>query len=112
MPRSSFWVTNLVIPNAAQASNELNGSDLRDADSITIFAPGTLPEAVRVQIAHVGSPVAADWRDLDQGSGDIVIAAGQAISIDFTAFSKLRLFAAAAVAAERVFNVNKAVSFR
>lgn len=105
--RHTVFVTNLVIPNAGTESNMLTVNDLRDAESIAIFAPATLPEAVRVQIANVKAPVAADWRDLDEGAGDIVIAAGQARILDFLSFQAIRLLSGVAVAAERIFNVNK-----
>lgn len=104
--RRTVFVTNLVIPNGGTESNELLMSDVEDAESITIFAPATLPEATKVQVANTRSPVSADWRDLDEGAGDIAIGAGQARVLDFLSFSALRL-SAAAVAAERTFNVNK-----
>lgn len=110
--RATVPVTNLVIANGATASNELGIEHVADAESLTIFAPGTLPETVKIQVADNSSPVSADWRDLDQGAGDVTVGAGQAISIDFTAFRKLRLLANGAVAAERVFNVNKIISTR
>lgn len=105
--RHTAFVTNLVIAAAATESNVLTVADIRDAESIAIFAPAVLPETVKVQIANSASPVAADWRDLDEGAGDIVIAAGQARVLDFLSFMALRLQAGVGVAAERVFNVNK-----
>lgn len=110
--RATAWVTNLVIAAAATESNALTAGELADAETLTIFAPGTLPEAVRIQVSNTNSPAAADWRDLDEGGGDIVIGAGQARSVDLVAFKAIRLLAAAGVAAERVFNVNKSFSTR
>lgn len=105
--RYPAFVTNLTILLGAVNSNELYRSDLSDAESLAIFAPAVLPEAVKIQIANNTSPVAADWRDLDEGAGDIVIAAGQVRVIDLIPFMALRLQAGVAVAADRVFNVNK-----
>lgn len=104
--RYTVFVTNLVIPNGGTESNALTIDDVGDAESIAIFAPAVLPEATKVQIANNKSPVAADWRDLDEGAGDIAIAAGQARVLDFLSFMALRL-SSAVTAAERVFNVNK-----
>lgn len=105
--RRTVFVTNLSILTAATDSNALSVAELEDAESITIFAPAVLPEAVKVQIANNKAPAAGDWRDLDEGAGDIVIGAGQARTLDFLSFQSLRLQAGAGVAADRVFNVNK-----
>lgn len=102
-------LTTLTIPNGQQNSNELYLTDYRDADSLTIFGPAVLPEVVTVQIAPNKSPVAADWADLQRPIGtDLAISAGNATTIELPSFSAIRVRAGAAVAADRVFPVNKA----
>ena len=99
-------VTSFVIESGQTESNTLTATDFRDADSLSIFAPTTLPETVTLQAAPNSSPVAADWVDVDRG-GDVTMVAGAVKTIELPAFMALRLRAGVAVAATRTFPVNK-----
>jgi hypothetical protein len=111
---------DLVIPNAGTDSNILlahglptapnmatTGDGFRDADSITIFAPDTLPETVTVQVDS--SETAVNFNPLFRGAADVTVPAGKAITIELLSFKALKVVAGAGVAAQRTFKVNKNV---
>lgn len=110
---------DLVIANGQTDSNVLFAADLpagsmvttgngfRDADSITIHPPDTLPEATVVNVDN-SEPVATNFSPLQRGGGDLTLPAGKAVTIELISFKAIKLVAAA-VGAERRFKVNKAV---
>lgn len=119
MGQHQFPLPDLVIPSGQTDSNVLlatgrptapamatSGDGFRDADSITISAPDTLPETVTVHVDTDESAV--NFNPLFRGA-DVTIGAGKAVTIDLISFRALKLVAGAGVAAERRFEVNKAV---
>lgn len=111
---------DLVIASAGTDSNILlsagaptapnmatTGDGFRDADSITIFAPDTLPETVTVHVDSAESAV--NFNPLQRGGADVVIAAGKAVTIELISFKALRLISGVGTAATRTFKVIKGV---
>lgn len=115
MSYHTIAVSPLTIPNSGTDSNILYAhSDFRDGDSLKLYAPGTMPETVKVYVSPVGEPgsppSASDWRILSTDSGtDTVLSAGHAISLDLPAFKAIKLVAGGAVAADRAITVTKGV---
>lgn len=105
----------LTIASGQTDSNVLYAEpDFRDGDTLKLYAPGTMPETVKVFVSPVGTPAsppsASDWRILSTDSGtDTVLSAGHALSLDLPAFKALKLVAGGAVAADRVVAVTKGV---
>lgn len=121
MSQHVFALPDLVIPNTQTDSNVLyaagaptapnmatTGDGFRDADSITIWGPDTLPETVTV---HVDStePQATNFNPLSRGGSDVTIPAGKAFTIELISFKALKLVAGVGVAAQRTFKVTKTV---
>ncbi len=75
---------------------------------LLVFAPATLPETVRVQVAPIAAPQAADWKDLQVGvpGANMTIAAGVAQMVPAGGMAAIRLVSGVAVAADRVFTLN------
>jgi hypothetical protein len=97
-----------VIASGQTESNAFLASrDFRDADSITIWGPDTLPESVTVHVADNEAPAASDYAALSRGGADVTIPANKAITVELPSFRAMKLVAGAAVGAERRFKVNK-----
>lgn len=115
MSYHTIAVTALTILNGQTDSSILYAQpDFRDGDTLKLYAPGTMPETVKVYVSPVGSPSsppqASDWRILSTDSGtDTVLSAGHALSLDLPAFKAIKLVAGGAVAADRVIAVTKGV---
>lgn len=115
-----FSLPDLVIPNGQTESNVLlahglvvgsmvtTGDGFRDADSITIHPPDTLPETVTV---HVDSsePGATNFSPLQRGGVDVTVPAGKATTVELISFKAMKLVASGATGGIRTFKVNKAV---
>lgn len=120
MSLHQFSLPDLVIPNGQTESNVLlsaglqagsmvtTGDGYRDADSIGINAPDTLPETVTVHV-DTSEPGATNFNPLFRGGADVTVPAGKHTTIDLISFKALKLVAGAAVGAERRFRVNKSV---
>lgn len=121
MGQHMFALPDLVIPNGTALSNVLtatgaptapnmatDGAGFRDADSISIAAPATLPEATTVQVSMDESG-AEGWHNLVRGGADVTIAAGKAVTVELISFKAIRLSAGGNVAAQRTFKVTKGV---
>lgn len=98
-------VGTLTILNTATASNELTLDQLRPLKSISIKAPATLPDTVTVRSA--ADDVAGSSFGIVQSppGTDVTVAAGKVIVLTELPFPRIRLEAAAGVAADRVFEV-------
>jgi hypothetical protein len=107
MSRYNVNLPDLVIPAGGTRSNVLTGSSLAGIESLAIFAPDVLDATVTftVQVAHVASPAAGDWADLQSGGTDVTLTADNAVVISSLPFEALSILASAAVAAERRFRV-------
>lgn len=106
MSRLIETVQVLTIPNGNTVSNEVEiGGWLR---ACSVFAPTTLPETVSIQMEPTRD--GATWRILQSGGADVTVPAGRVAIIMEGVYRKLRLSAATAVAADRVFHVCAVVS--
>jgi hypothetical protein len=99
---------DFVIPSGSANSNALDWTIAQDAESITIFAPATLPEACGFQ----GSPDGgATYNTIVDGTNTAIAAptAGNVIIYNgvFSALLTLRLHANGNVAADRIFKAFK-----
>lgn len=95
----------LTIPSGQTASNAVViGGWLR---ACSIFAPGTLPETVTVQIEPTAT--GTDFKTLRSGAADVEVPAGKAVIIMEGVYKQIRLLAGGAVAADRVFSVNSVI---
>lgn len=112
---------DMVIPNAGTDSNiayasgsptapnmVTTGDGFRDADSITIYAPDTLPETVTVQVDST-EPAATNFNPLQRGGADVTVPAGKAVTVDSISFRAMKLVSGVGAAAQRTFKVTKAV---
>jgi hypothetical protein len=97
--------SNVLIAEGAIVAGVHDGTGYRDADSITIFAPDTLPESTAL---HVAEAVGGNFNALFRGGADVTIPAAKAITVELISWKAMKLVAAA-VAAERRFKVNKGV---
>jgi len=70
--------------------------------ALGITAPATLPEVVNIEISVDN---ATTFARLQSGGADIVIAAAKAVGVTELVATHLRLVAAVAVAADRVFKI-------
>lgn len=84
----------------------LDGDGFRDADSITIHAPDTLPETVTV---HVSDSPTGNFNPLSRGGADVTVPVGKSITIELLSWKAMKLVAGVAVAAARTFKVTKGV---
>lgn len=120
MSQHQISLPDLVIASGQTDSNVLKSEDrnattgiasgdgFRDADSISIHAPDTLPEAITVHVDNAESAV--NFNPLQRPAGtDVTIVAGKTITISDIAFKALKLVAGAAVGAARTFKVTKVV---
>ena len=113
MGRHMFPLPDLVIANGQTTSNTINdylaGDGFRDADSITIHAPDTLPETVTVNVdsGPAGAPV--NFNALQRNGADVTIPVGKSVTISGLSFRGLQLVAGGAVAGTRTFKVTKDV---
>lgn len=96
----------LTIASGATASNAVSRVTMDGMESLGIYAPTTLLESVKVQVAPTESPVAGDWKALKSGGADVTLPADSCTVLSERPFGALRLLAAAAVAADRVFQVS------
>lgn len=83
------------------------GDGFRDADSITIFAPDTLPETATVHVDSAESAVNFD--PLQRAGVDVAIGAGKAVTIELISFKALKIVLSVGAAATRTFKVVKGV---
>jgi hypothetical protein len=83
-----------------------SGDGYRDADSITVFSPDTLPETVTLHVADVEG---GNFNPLSRGGADVTFAAGKASTLELISWKAMKLVASGAVGAERRFKVNKSV---
>ena len=112
---------DMVIANGATDSNiayaagsptapnmATTGDGFRDADSITIYAPDTLPETVTI---HVDSsePAATNFDPLQRGGADVTVPAGKAVTLDLISFKAMKLVSGVGTGGIRTFKVTKAV---
>lgn len=105
MSRLTETVYTITISNGQTVSNEVViGGWLR---ACGIFAPGTLPETVSIQLEPTQD--GTNWAILQSAGTDVTIQAGRALMIMEGAFKKLRLQAGGAVAADRIFQLRAVV---
>lgn len=120
MSKHTMPLPDLVIANGQTDSNVLKshgvptapdmattGDGFRDADTITINAPDTLPEAVVVHVDSAESTV--NFNPLMRDGGQVLLSPGEAVTIDGLSFKALKLVATPAVAGTRTFKVTKEV---
>lgn len=79
--------------------------------ALSIFAPGTLPETVTLQVAPGSTSGASDFRALQSGGADITVPANKAVMVTEAAFRQIRLVAGAGVAADRTFTIVTVIEF-
>lgn len=90
----------------AALSDEMDFSGWRGgANRITIYGPGTLTNAVKVQVSPVRSGDVWMDKEVKEGTTDVTIPADGAVTIEGVGFKRLRLKSAGNEAAERVFYV-------
>lgn len=118
MSLHTLSMPDMVIPNGATESNVLTASGLaagemvssgdgyRDAESITFFAPDTLPETVTLYTADVPG---GNFNPLQRAGADVTFPAGKSITVDSLSFKAMKLVAGGAVGAIRTFKLNKSV---
>lgn len=100
-------LTDLVVSNGQTLSNALIASrDFRDADSLTLFAPGTLPETATVQVGY-DEDTAGTWYPLFRSGADVALPAGKAITIELPSFRRLRISLSGAAGADRTIRITK-----
>lgn len=93
------------IPNGQQASNVITADVYRGMRALMIAAPQALPEAVRLQTAD-GDGAAPNFNDVHSPPGTtVVIAAAASPVLTAFPFPAMRLFAGAAVGANRSFEL-------
>ncbi|NIN68900.1 MAG: hypothetical protein GTO63_30275 [Anaerolineae bacterium] len=70
--------------------------------ALTIYAPGTLPEGIHVEVRPPGGA----WRRLQSGGADVAVTVGDATVLDTVTYSELRVSTdTGTVAADRVFDL-------
>lgn len=110
MARHQHRIT-LTIANGQTLSNELKGTEGRVAlgalSDATIYAPGTLPETVTVQVAPTDTPAGGDYLALQVAGADVTVPAAKAkqIASGLGGAKALRLSAGGAVGADRIFQL-------
>ena len=98
---------DLVVANGQTNSNALVASQhFRDADSITVFGPGTLPETATVQVGD-DENLGGTWYNLFRSGADVIIPAGKAITMELPSFRRLRISLSGAAGGTRTFKTNK-----
>lgn len=108
MSRFPLKLPDATIPNGQTLSGIYQAADFRDADSILIEGPATLPETIHVMVSSVPNAQASDLQPLLNPQTGLlyVIAAGQALLIP-QGWQAFAIGSTGAVAADRVFKINK-----
>lgn len=98
---------DLIISSGFASSNLLPVGD--DATSITIIGPSALTSSVTVRVATDSTTATASavLADLTSGGSDVTIAAGDAVTINPSAWRSVLLVSGSAEAAQRTFKVIK-----
>jgi len=107
--QSGQTISNILLATGAPTAPNMvtTGDGFRDADSITIFAPDTLPETATVNVDSAEAGVNMD--PLQRGGADVTIAAGKAVTIELLSIKALEIVLSGAAGATRTFKVVKNV---
>lgn len=101
-------VATLTIPSGGTESNEFVHPGLRYAEVIGIFPPATLDAVVfSLDVTpEPEAPAAADWfKHQSAPATPLAFTAAEPVAIDPVYFVGMRIAAASAVAADRIFRV-------
>ncbi len=95
------FTTTLTIPSGQTVSNAAHLDAGPALHALAIQAPATLPETVTLAASHDGTTFA----DAQSAASDITIPANRVTVLTAIPYSRIRLRAGSAVAADRVFVV-------
>lgn len=106
---SGQTLSNILYADGLISGGVTSGDGFRDARSITIHAPDTLPEVATVHVDSSKTATPNNFNPLQRGTTpvDVTVPQAESVTIELLSIAALRIVLGGAAGATRTFKVTK-----